>query len=215
MISFLLVISLQKSSLVLSHRIKTTEKLIALTFDDGPSPTTTPIVLDALKKAGAKATFFVVGKNAKAFPKLVAREISEGHQIGNHSYTHPKSTSSAVARQEILNTDQAIKAAGWPEKTMFRPPYGIMKGNLAREGKTLGKTLVLWSATAADTATKDPEIVFKNVCFTPNPGEIILLHDVKPHTAKALPRILNHLQQKGFRFVTVAELLKHKKAGSP
>jgi peptidoglycan/xylan/chitin deacetylase (PgdA/CDA1 family) len=187
-------------------RISTTRKQIALTFDDGPDPKTTPIILDHLKAHQAKATFFVLGKNAKNHPELLRRITNEGHNIGTHSYSHRASMSPSDADKENTQTQILVAQATGITTVLFRPPYGLTKSNLTKDALRRNWAVFNWSATAADTATTEPEVVYKNVCFTPNPGEIILLHDVKPHTALALPKILTHLKSKGFEFVTLARL---------
>lgn len=194
-----------------NRRFAVREKVVALTFDDGPGAETTPLILDALKKHGAKATFFVLGKNAERNPLLLQRIVLEGHAIGTHSYSHRSSMSSTEAAQENSRTAEIVTLATGVRTALFRPPYGLQKSALNKNAMARGWASFGWSASSADTATKDPEVVFKNVCFTPNPGEIILLHDIKPHTAAAVPKILDELSRQGFRFVTLPELVALRK----
>ncbi|MFM9873148.1 MAG: polysaccharide deacetylase family protein [Fimbriimonadaceae bacterium] len=191
-----------------THRIPHTERQLALTFDDGPDPIYTPIILDALKRHNAKATFFVLGKNAINNPLLLQRIVLEGHAIGTHSYTHRASMSIAEAENENTLTQAIVLNATGIRTNLFRAPYGLSHSYLNKNAIHRGWASFNWSATAADTATKDPEVVYKNVCFTPNPGEIILMHDVKPHTAKAIEKILNHLDEVKFKCVTIPELIR-------
>lgn len=191
-----------------NHRIPQSERQIALTFDDGPNPITTPIILNALKKHNAKATFFVLGKNAINNPLLLQRIVLEGHAIGTHSYSHRSSMSPSEAEKENTLTQAIVFHATGVRTNLFRPPYGLTKSYLNRDAVHRSWASFNWSATAADTATKDPEVVYRNVCFTPNPGEIILLHDVKPHTANAIEKILNHLDKVKFKCVTIPELIR-------
>lgn len=196
-------------------RPKTTAKLIALTFDDGPDPRTTPLILDALRLQGARATFFVLGPAARRHPDLLRRIANEGHAIGTHTMTHARSTTKTQARAEIEESKQIVKAITGRKPLLFRPPFGIRNSYYAQAARIAGQASVHWTATAADTATQDPHVVFRNVCFTPNPGEIVLLHDTKPHTAKAIPKILAHLQAQGFSFVTLPELLRRADPPKP
>jgi peptidoglycan-N-acetylglucosamine deacetylase len=190
-----------------SHRIPQTQRQLALTFDDGPDPITTPIILDALKKHNAKATFFVLGKNAINNPHLLQRIVLEGHAIGTHSYSHRASMSLEEAQHENTFTQAIVYQSTGFRTNLFRPPYGLSKSYLNKNALSRGWAAFNWTASAADTATKDPDVVYKNVCFTPNPGEIILMHDVKPHTAAAIEKILNHLDEIKFKCVTIPELI--------
>ncbi len=186
------------------------EKLLALTFDDGPSPTVTPRVLKALREHDARATFFVLGKCAKQWPELVRQAAQEGHAIGSHSYTHPAKTSPAEACSQLERTAGFIEAATGRKPQLFRPPYGITKGNLCDTALTQGYTGVLWTISSADSRPIGASVIAHNVIHTPNPGDIVLMHDAETHpaTAAALPQILRELSAAGFRFVTLPELLQ-------
>lgn len=185
-------------------------KVVALTFDDGPSPEVTPRILDTLAQYKAKATFFVMGRWAEKYPELVRRIVSEGHAIGNHSYSHPSSTTPEGARREIESTNSIIQQITGSRPTIFRPPYGIQNGELARYAKRAGMAVVIWNLTSADTATKDAKVIAHNVAYTPNPGDIALMHDGIGHgpTADALPSILEKLTADHFEFVTVPDVLR-------
>ncbi|ARU40077.1 hypothetical protein CCB80_02565 [Armatimonadetes bacterium Uphvl-Ar1] len=188
-------------------RIKTTNKLLALTFDDGPDPVQTPIILNALKQHNAKATFFVLGKNAERNPLLLQRIVAEGHAIATHSYSHRTSMSPQEADIENTQTAEIVRRYTGVNPTLFRAPFGLTKSNLNKDAISRNWASFNWTVSAADTATTNPEVVYKNICFTPNPGEIILCHDIKPHTAQAIPKILEYLTKQGFQFVTLPELL--------
>ncbi len=192
---------------ITTHRIHQTERKLALTFDDGPDPINTPIILDALKKYNAKATFFVLGKNAINNPHLLQRIVLEGHAIGTHSYSHSASLSQEQADRENTLTQAIVFQATGVKTNLFRPPYGLTRSYLNKNAIHRGWAAFNWTVSGADTATKNPDVVYKNVCFTPNPGEIILMHDVKPHTAAAIEKILNHLEEIKFKCVTIPELL--------
>lgn len=188
-------------------RIPTSQKLLALTFDDGPDPLQTPKILDALSQYNSKATFFILGKNAERHPLILQRIVAEGHTIATHSYTHRQSMSPTEAESENTRTADIVRRYTGVNPTIFRAPYGLTKSNLNKNAIARNWASFNWSVTAADTATTDPEVVYKNICFTPNPGEIILCHDIKPHTANAIPRILDYLTKQGFKFVTLPDLL--------
>lgn len=195
--------------IVLNRPAHFSSKIVALTFDDGPDPTVTPRILDTLAKYHAKATFFVVGKCAVRHPELLKRIVAEGHVIGNHSYSHPSKTTPEQAAREIDQTTKAIVAFTGKHPTLFRPPYGIQSGELAKYAKKRGYAVVIWNLTSADTATKNSKVIAHNVAYTPDPGDIALMHDGTGHTptADALPAILEKLTKDGFQFVTVPELL--------
>jgi len=197
-----------------SHIIRTRlkgfpEKLLALTFDDGPSKNITPRILDTLKKHGAHATFFELGSCIDGEEAITRRIYAEGHAIGSHSYNHPASTTPEKAITELKKTAVLIKKCTGHSPQLFRPPYGNI-GNLVKEAQREGYVSLLWTISSADTdahATVDK--IANNVIHTPNPGDIVLMHDSSNHdfTARALPRILDELGAAGFKFVTIPELL--------
>lgn len=192
-------------------------KLLALTFDDGPDPEITPQVLQTLAKHRARATFFVLGHAAERHPELLRRIVAEGHVLGNHSYSHAARLSAAKAREELQRTSNLIEAASGTTPTLFRPPYGIVNGAFAHAALQAGGTGVLWTISSADSKPIGPEIIARNVVHTPNPGDIVLLHDGPGHraTAAALPRILTELGAAGFQFVTIPQLLQAWAEWSP
>jgi len=186
------------------------ERLLALTFDDGPSESVTPRILDALREHGAHATFFELGSSIEGSEELTRRVFSEGHAVGSHSYSHPSSTPPGKATSELRRTAELIEKCTGHKPQLFRPPYGIVKGNLNRTALAEGYTSILWTISSADTDSRATvETIANNVIHTPNPGDIVLMHDSASHadTAAALPRILEELGAAGFRFVTIPELL--------
>ncbi len=184
-------------------------RILALTFDDGPSPTVTPQILDTLREYNARATFFVLGQNVRKWPEIVRQAADEGHAIGHHSYSHPSKTNPEQAAKEMAQTTEAIIEATGRAPELFRPPYGITDGNLCRTAREQGFTVILWTISSADTTSIGPEIIASNVIYTPNPGDIVLMHDSggNSKTAEALPRILKELSIAGFEFVTIPHLL--------
>lgn len=186
------------------------ERLLALTFDDGPSESVTPRVLDALRKHGAHATFFELGSSIRGSEELTRKVFAEGHAVGSHSYNHLSSATREKAASELGRTAELIEQCTGHKPQLFRPPYGIVKGNLNRTALAEGYASILWTISSADTDSRATvETIAGNVIHTPNPGDIVLMHDSASHgdTAAALPRILEELGAAGFRFVTIPELL--------
>ncbi len=185
-------------------------KLLALTFDDGPNPDVTPVVLSVLAEFNAHATFFVEGCYAEKHPELLREIEAAGHAIGNHTFTHAKDVTPAQAEHELVSTENAIKKATGHRPTLFRPPYGITKGALTEAAKRRGYAVVLWTISSADTRPIDADTIANNIIHTPNSGDIVIMHDGPGHgfTAEALPKVLKELSEAGFQFVTVPELLR-------
>ena len=188
------------------------KKLIALTFDDGPHPKETNQVLDVLNKYNVKGTFFIAGKHANWYPNPLVRASKEGHEIGNHTFTHPdiSTLSNEQLKTEIKNCEDIIIEKTGKKPVLFRPPFGNYNERCLKElSQDLGYTVVLWSGVDAKDWRNPPasqiaDKIIKNV----KPGDIILLHDYgTENTIIALDTILSTLSQKGYKFVTVSELL--------
>ncbi|MCI1676191.1 MAG: polysaccharide deacetylase family protein [Ancrocorticia sp.] len=182
-------------------------KCVALTFDDGPGPYTATL-LDELKPKGVHVTFFLVGKNAAAYPQLVAREAQEGHAIGNHTWAHADLTelSTAQATQAIAQTDQTIVAAGAPQPTMVRPPYGSQNAAVMQLLKSRGEAGVFWNIDSQDWKNLNAAATTARV-LQARRGSIVLMHDIHPTTVQAIPGIIDQLRAAGFTLVTVPQLL--------
>lgn len=189
-------------------------KAVALTFDDGPSAKITPQILESLRQHHAVATFFVMGQNVKQHPKLVQEEVAEGHAIGYHTYTHDLHPSRRQAESEMEQTRVAVQQAIGRETPLFRPPYGNVKSNYTRVAREQNYAIILWNVSSADTATRDSDMVLENCTKGVHTGDIILMHDssTKSHTSRALPAILASLEQQGFSFVTIPDLLRQSAA---
>jgi len=191
-------------------------KVIALTFDDGPDPVQTVQILDELKKYGAKATFFVVGKRAERFPELIKREAAEGHEIGNHTYSHPFLTnnrSTESIRSEIAATQKVIKSINGKAPVLFRPPGGYYHERLVHVSLAEGCLPILWSWHQDTEDWKAPGVnrVVNKVLNNAREGDIVLFHDHvlgSMNTVDAIRKILPELSKRGYHFVTVSELLK-------
>ncbi|MCX7832220.1 MAG: polysaccharide deacetylase family protein [Actinobacteria bacterium] len=195
------------------------EMVVALTFDDGPSPEYTDMVLDVLKKHQVKATFFLVGKHIRKYPQVAKRIIEEGHEVGNHTYSHRDLVPSSKRRlyKEIFETQKVINEYLGINTRLFRPPRGIFSESVRKFVVNHGFTLVLWSVSGVDWAKMPPALIAKRIIRYAHPGAIILLHDSgalirseghsRLNTVRALDRIIPALKEKGYRFVTVSELM--------
>lgn len=200
--------------------VPTDEKIIALTFDDGPDPSDTPAILDLLNQYGAKATFFVIGKRVEKHPDLVKRELREGHEIANHTYSHPyfkKRIPGEKVQEEILKAEQIIFDTTGHKPNLFRPPGGYYGENLVNASKKSGYLVVMWSWHQDTEDWNKPGVakIVNKVLNNVRNGDIILFHDYvegKSQTLEALKQILPQLIEKGYRFVTVSELLDFRKS---
>ena len=184
---------------------------IAMTFDDGPSATLTPKLLDLLAAHHIKATFFVIGENVAEHPEIVARAAREGHEIANHSWSHPNfgKMSDESVRRQLQQTDDAIKSATGKRPTLLRPPYGSIT---AREKRWIhdefGYDIILWDVDPYDWKRPGPAVVRARILKETRPGSIVLSHDIHPGTIEAMPSTFDELETKGFKFVTVSELIR-------
>jgi peptidoglycan/xylan/chitin deacetylase (PgdA/CDA1 family) len=184
---------------------------IALTFDDGPNEKLTPRLLDLLAQHHIHATFFVIGENAVQHPEILQRAVREGHEIGNHTWSHPNlaKMSEENVRNQIKRTEETITGAIGSRPTLFRPPYGSLT---AREKHfihdELGYEIILWEVDPLDWKEPGPSIVSSRILKETRPGAIVLAHDIHAQTIQAMPATLTELEAKGFKFVTVSELLK-------
>jgi len=187
---------------------------IAMTFDDGPSATLTPKLLDLLAAHHIKATFFVIGENVAEHPEIVARAAREGHEIGNHSWSHPNfgKMSDQGVRSQLQRTDDAIKNATGQRPTLMRPPYGSIT---PREKRWIhdefGYRIILWDVDPLDWKRPGPAVVRSRILKETQPGSIVLSHDIHPGTIEAMPSTFDALEAKGFKFVTVSELIRMAK----
>src|SRR5205809_2602935 len=182
-----------------------------MTFDDGPSEALTPKLLDLLAARHIKATFFVIGENVAQHPEIVARAAREGHEIGNHSWSHPyfARMSDDNVRSQLRRTDDAIRNAIGIRPTLLRPPYGSIT---AREKRWIqdefGYRIILWDVDPYDWKRPGPAVVRNRILKETQPGSIVLSHDIHPGTIEAMPSTFNALEAKGFNFVTVSELIR-------
>src|SRR6266568_3039766 len=184
---------------------------IAMTFDDGPSATMTPKLLDLLAAHHIKATFFVIGENVAEHPEIVERAAREGHEIANHSWSHPNfgKMSDEGVRRQLTRTDDAIKNATGVRPTLLRPPYGSITARQKRWiHNEFGYQIILWDVDPYDWKRPGPSVVCNRILKETRPGSIVLSHDIHPGTIVAMPSTFDQLQAKGFKFVTVSELIR-------
>jgi len=190
------------------NRIQTTDKKIAVTFDDGPTPSTEK-VLELLKKYNVKATFFCIGKQIEKHPDILQKIINEGHTVGNHTYNHlPQMNffSTDKILTELKSTDALIQHYIL-KPMLFRPPYGVTSPRLARALKTTGHYVVGWNIRSLDAVIEDENKIFNRIATRLAPGSIILLHDTSQKTVNVLEQLLILLQQQHYEAVTVNQLL--------
>ena len=192
---------------------------IAMTFDDGPSAVLTPRLLDILKQRNIKVTFFVLGQLVQEHPEIVQRAIAEGHEVGNHSWDHKalNKLGEGGLQHELADTSAEITKATGKPVTLMRPPYGATTPRLNRAiEKEYGMKVILWSVDPLDWKRPGPHAVEQRIVAGTKPGSIILSHDIHPGTIDAMPATLDALLAKGYKFVTVSELLAMEgKAPSP
>ncbi|MFI9625475.1 polysaccharide deacetylase family protein [Streptomyces sp. NPDC052042] len=184
-------------------------KCIALTFDAGPGEDT-PHLLDVLKEKKVHATFFLLGKNhVKKYPETVRRLAAEGHEVGNHTWTHKILTDHEPAeiRTELERTQNAIARITGKKPRLMRPPQGRTDDTVSEVSKELGLAQVLWSATAKDYSTTDSKLIEKRILDQAGKDGIILLHDIYEGTVPAVPGIIDALKKQGYTFVTVPQLM--------
>ena len=189
------------------------EKVIALTFDDGPSPHNTLPVLDILKQSNIKATFFWIGQNLKAYPKIAEKVVADGHAIGNHTWHHwYHHMDRATAAHEVNDTAELIYKTIGITTSLFRPPGGVMDNGVADYAKTKNYITVMWSIDSLDYRHPPVQQLVNNVVQKTQPGAIVLMHDGGKHsvTVEALPQIIAKLQDLGYTFLTVPELLERR-----
>ena len=185
-------------------------RAVALTFDDGPNPDATPPILDALATRGVKATFFILGRHAEQWPLLVKRVADEGHAIGNHGYFHRKLhfKSPRYVREDLERGTRAIEQAAGVRPTLFRAPHGFRSPWVSAIARSLGQRTVGWSLGVWDSDRPGVDAIVRRTVDGARPGSIVLLHDGdgydargdRTQTARAVPKIVDELLARGYRF---------------
>lgn len=190
--------------------VRTSSPVVAMTFDDGPHPRLTPVLLDMLKARGLRATFYLIGNRCVTWPDIVRRIAAEGHEIGNHSWSHPDLSrrSDGSAMDEIDRTSDAIfKITGRPPVT-FRPPYGAFTRRqrlMLYNARNL--PTILWSVDPQDWRRPGASVVSRRILSGSRPGAIILSHDIQSGTVNAMPETLDGLTRRGLKFGTVSQMM--------
>jgi peptidoglycan/xylan/chitin deacetylase (PgdA/CDA1 family) len=194
-------------------KIASDRKVVALTFDDGPNPDATPLILDTLAERRVRATFFVLGSHAERWPELVRRISSEGHQLGNHGYFHRKLQfkSPFYVSRDIRLGIRAIRRAGAPAPRYFRAPHGFRSPWTTPIARAYGERTVGWSLGVWDSDRPGVEEIVRRTLEGVEPGSIVLLHDGdgynpdgdRMQTAAALPHIIDRLKDQGYEFATL------------
>lgn len=185
-------------------------KCVALTFDDGPNSGTTLQVVDGLTKAGAPATFFMLGQMAQANPAVVAKIASNPRfEIGNHSVSHPNlnTLSAASVASQINGATATISQLSGRKITLMRPPYGNHNSTVDATARSAGQAIIIWDVDTEDWKNRSTATTTSRAVSGARSGSIILMHDIHPSTAAAVPGIVAQLRAKGFVLVTVTELL--------
>jgi peptidoglycan/xylan/chitin deacetylase (PgdA/CDA1 family) len=213
--------ALRTAGITIRHYVETTEPVVAFTFDDGPGPRWTPMVLDALDEARIPATFFMVGRNLQAHADLVRHRMSR-HEIGNHSWSHDDlaTLDRGDVETELSRTHEVIERVLGRPPTLLRPPYGHLGGSTVLAANAFDYDIVLWSHLMRERYfANDPDGQVRDIVDNVRPGSIILAHDIgKSHRLVALRRLgamFTGLRARGFRFATVSQLVGLEKAAAP
>jgi len=200
------------------NSVRVNQPVVAMTFDDGPHGTFTPRLLDLLKARKVRATFFVLGENVVAHPDITRRILAEGHEIANHSWSHPSLTKLSLdaVRSQMVRTQDAVAEVTGRRPTLMRPPYGATSERLRSwmHGE-LGLTTVMWSVDPLDWKRPGPSVVAQRIVTGAAPGAIILAHDIHGPTIDAMPAAIDGLVGRGFRFVTCSELFAMEQPAPP
>jgi peptidoglycan/xylan/chitin deacetylase (PgdA/CDA1 family) len=196
----------------LVNRVDTTEKVVALTFDDGPDPAGTQAILDTLKSRQVPATFFLIGHDVAAHPDLARDLAAAGHELGNHSFSHDHmiGVTPAWVADEVEATDALIRTTGYTGDILFRPPYGKKLLALPHYLAAHDRTTITWDVEPDSEGTPDTATVTSATLGQVRPGSIVVLHAMyraREQTRQAIGPIIDGLKQRGYRFVTVSQLL--------
>lgn len=202
----------EKSGVSVHRSGRSDEMTIALTFDDGPHPKYTDKILSILEKYHIHATFFVVGENVEHYPEVTKRVIEAGHELGNHTYSHADLSKISYREgcEEIMSAENAIFEENEYSTRLLRPPGGLYNDTIFKIADRLGYSVILWTVDTRDWAHNSVDNIVKKVLSETKNGDIILFHDYiskKSPTPEALEKIIPLLIEKGFKFVTVTELL--------
>ncbi|MBQ9151935.1 MAG: polysaccharide deacetylase family protein [Clostridia bacterium] len=202
----------RKNDEIVYHSRKNDRMEIALSFDDGPHPRLTPLILDILREYDVKATFFMVGENVKYYPNAARAVVEAGHELGNHTFSHRRFSrmSEHEMLDEIASCEEAISSVSETPVHFIRPPEGQMNDVMRRVIGTLDYRIILWDVDTRDWAHTPPDEIARHILDTVQAGDIILMHDFIGYdspTPEALRLVIPELLSRGYRFVTVGELV--------
>lgn len=192
------------------------DNVVALTFDDGPDPRYTPRILDILEKESVRATFFVIGKNARKHPQILKRAIKMGNTIENHSWDHPqyhRLTSKQIKRQLVKTSEEIVRITG-RKPVFFRPPRGAMSPKINQVVSQAGYRIAFWTDSVRASVIKEPRAEARDISRLAGNGTVILLHDGllnREKDVKTLPYLINYLKRRGFKFVSLDYFIKNDK----
>jgi peptidoglycan/xylan/chitin deacetylase (PgdA/CDA1 family) len=189
---------------------------LTLTFDDGPHGSLTPRLLDLLARRRVKCTFYVIGRNVEAYPEIARRIVAEGHEIANHTWTHPQLSRLSAERvaEELRRTHETVLEVTGVRMTNLRPPYGAFNDSVRRVAfDRHGYDTIMWSVDPLDWKYRNASRVTRELVKGAAPGAVLLCHDIHPSTVAAMPSTLDQLLGRGFQFVTVAELMAMDESG--
>lgn len=190
---------------------KTAGNWVSITFDDGPNPEFTPIVLKLLREHGARATFFCIGQHVESHPDILKQILADGHSIGNHTYSHSKSFgffNSKKVKAELQATKSIVKKLTGKEMNLYRPAFGVTNPQIEKAVKSLGLQSIGWSVRSLDTTLRSENTVLDRITSKVSKGDIILLHDTSEKTIAVLERLLVFLRKENLQSVTVERLLE-------
>ncbi len=202
--------ALRDRGVVTLNAVRTTRPVVALTFDDGPHPTHTPMLLDILAHYRARATFYVIGQSVRRYPEIARRIVAEGHEIGNHTWRHPvlAQLGDGSVLQEIDRTQQVVWETVGAVPVTMRPPYGAIT---SRQSRMLQEQrhipTVVWSVDPEDWRRPGSSVVAQRMIRGAQPGAIILAHDIHGPTVRAVPAALEGIAARGLGFATMSEML--------
>jgi peptidoglycan/xylan/chitin deacetylase (PgdA/CDA1 family) len=188
----------------------TKEKVVAITFDDGPDPGFTLKIIQVLNHFDVKATFFVIGKNIRGNEAIIKQIDSEGHILGNHTFSHSffiDFKGRKAFREELTSTMAAVYKLTGRQMKFFRPPYGVTTPHLANASKDLDYEVIGWNIRSMDTTGDSEEIITNRIKEQMKPGSIILFHDTSEKTVNVLKQTLNFAKENGFKIVSTERLL--------
>ncbi len=204
------------------YHVRTDKKRVALTFDDGPSPRWTPKILDELKKAGVKATFFMIGYHVQKYPEIARRVVAEGHMVGNHGFAHSVILyyTPAEIEEEIRYAEHVIREATGVTTRFFRPPKAWLRRAVKQKIQAMGYRVVLWSLNSKDWVSFNHKYIVHYIASRVKNGDILLFHDSgnvfsregghRGQTVETIPHLVEVLRKKGYEFVTIEELLNEE-----